>query len=103
MTHWVRTGSLRLLAAAACVSVLLTGFVSTASAQLSGAKAIPGDYATIEAAIADLNAQGVGAGGVTFNVAAGHTETITATLSITATGTAANAAGRIASKIVRLV
>lgn len=59
-------------------------------AQLTGPKAIPGDYATIAAAITDLNAQGVGAGGVTFNVAAGHTETLAGKQTITATGTAAN-------------
>ncbi|MBL8016891.1 MAG: hypothetical protein JNK43_06450, partial [Ignavibacteria bacterium] len=44
-------------------------------AQLTGTKTIPGDYATITAAITDLNTQGVGAGGVVFNVAAGYTET----------------------------
>jgi hypothetical protein len=43
--------------------------------QLTGIKTIPGSYATITAAIAALNASGVGAGGVTFNVAAGYTET----------------------------
>lgn len=59
-------------------------------AQLTGAKTIPGDYATIAAAITDLNAQGVGAGGVIFNVAAGHTETLAGRQTITATGTAAN-------------
>jgi hypothetical protein len=60
--------------------------------QLTGTKTIPGDYATIEAAVAALNAQGVGAGGVTFNVAAGHSETFSAPNAglITATGTAAN-------------
>ncbi|NOU47337.1 MAG: hypothetical protein HOO86_09770 [Bacteroidales bacterium] len=58
--------------------------------QLTGPKTIPGDYATIAAAITDLNTVGVGAGGVTFNVAAGFTETITAPLSITATGTSGN-------------
>ncbi len=58
--------------------------------QLSGVKTIPGDYATVEAAITALNAQGVGAGGVTFNIASGYTELITAPLSVTATGTAAN-------------
>jgi plastocyanin len=42
---------------------------------LFGIKTIPGDYPTIAAAISDLNVQGVGTGGVTFNVAAGHTET----------------------------
>ncbi|MBK7173469.1 MAG: choice-of-anchor J domain-containing protein [Bacteroidales bacterium] len=63
---------------------------SLSFAQLSGPKSIPGDYATIEAAITALNAAGVGSGGVTFNVAAGHTETLTAPLSITATGTLAD-------------
>ncbi|MBX7041258.1 MAG: hypothetical protein K1X85_00015 [Ignavibacteria bacterium] len=43
---------------------------------LSGPKSIPGDYSTIALAVADLNAQGVGTGGVIFNVAAGHTETV---------------------------
>lgn len=58
-------------------------------AQLTGIKTIPGDYATIAAAITDLNTVGVGAGGVTFNVAAGHTETAV-NLVITATGTVGN-------------
>lgn len=72
---------------------LLVFFMAIAlfsKAQLTGPKAIPGDYATIAAAITDLNAQGVGAGGVTFNVAAGHTETLAGKQTITATGTAAN-------------
>ncbi|MBP6025642.1 hypothetical protein [Ferruginibacter sp.] len=60
----------------------------TLKAQLTGIKTIPGDYATITAAITDLNAVGVGAGGVTFNIAAGFTETGNNT--ITVTGTAAN-------------
>ncbi|MBL7728798.1 MAG: hypothetical protein JNM68_13970, partial [Dinghuibacter sp.] len=64
--------------------------VGSTFAQLTGPKAIPGDYATISAAITDLNAQGVGAGGVTFNVAAGHTETLAGKQTITATGTVAN-------------
>ncbi|OQY76206.1 MAG: hypothetical protein B6D44_00050, partial [Ignavibacteriales bacterium UTCHB2] len=50
-------------------------FPQNSFAQLSGTKTIPGDYATIDAAITDLNTQGVGAGGVTFNIAAGYTET----------------------------
>jgi len=33
------------------------------------------DYATLAAAIADLNAQGVGSGGVTVNLLAGNPET----------------------------
>jgi hypothetical protein len=57
---------------------------------LTGTKNIPGDYASIAAAVADLNTNGVGTGGVTFNVAAGHTETILSTIVLTATGTAAN-------------
>ena len=48
---------------------------SVASAQLTGTKNIPGDYATLAAAITDLNVQGVGAGGVTLNLVAGNPET----------------------------
>ncbi|RKY99770.1 MAG: hypothetical protein DRQ13_01680, partial [Ignavibacteriae bacterium] len=61
-------------------------------AQLTGTKAIPGDYPTIETAIVALNLQGVGLGGVTFNVASGHTETFSLSLvgTITATGTQAD-------------
>ena len=59
-------------------------------AQLTGVKTVPGNYATLTAAITDLNTQGVGAGGVTFNVASGYTQSITAPIIITATGTAAN-------------
>jgi len=50
---------------------------------LQAYKTIPGSYATRAAAITNLNAQGVGAGGVTFNVVAGYTETA-ANLLITA-------------------
>ncbi|MEI7724490.1 MAG: hypothetical protein WCK09_05255 [Bacteroidota bacterium] len=55
---------------------------------LTGIKSIPGDYATIQLAIADLNARGAGPGGVIFNVAALHTETLANNTSglITATG-----------------
>lgn len=58
----------------ALLALMLTA--SFSMAQLTGVKSIPGDYPNIEAAIAALNSVGVGAGGVTFNVAAGHTETI---------------------------
>ncbi len=44
-------------------------------AQVSGTKTIPGDYATVAAALADLNTNGVGSGGATINIAAGFTET----------------------------
>lgn len=69
--------------------ILITG---ATYGQLTGVKSIGGggDYATLVLAIADLNSQGVGAGGVTFNVPAGYTETIAAPLSVTATGTSAN-------------
>ncbi|GJQ43675.1 MAG: hypothetical protein JETCAE03_31730 [Ignavibacteriaceae bacterium] len=67
-------------------------FQGNSFAQLSGTKTIPGDYATIEAAINALDTLGVGSGGVTFNVAAGHIETFTSSTSglITATGTQSN-------------
>lgn len=66
-------------------------FGSAGFAQLSGSKSIPGDYATIADAVTALNSGGVGAGGVTFNVAAGHTESISSAITITATGTSGNA------------
>ncbi len=53
-----------------------TTFTNNMQAQLTGTKNIPGNYATLTAAIADLNAQGVGAGGVTFNVIAGNPQAI---------------------------
>jgi hypothetical protein len=62
----------------------------TTHSQLSGTKTIPGDYATLTAAVADLNSAGVGAGGVTFNVVAGYTETIAARINLTASGTASD-------------
>ncbi|MBS1552460.1 MAG: hypothetical protein JST15_10395 [Bacteroidetes bacterium] len=57
------------------VFLIITGISLNVQAQLSGIKTIPGNYPTISAAIADLNSQGVGLGGVIFNVSAGHTET----------------------------
>ncbi len=58
--------------------------------QLTGTKNIPGDYASIAAAITELNTQGVGTNGVIFAIAADYTETIAAPLSVTATGTLAD-------------
>jgi hypothetical protein len=74
------------------VTLLALMSATTAHAQLTGTKAIPTDYATVAAAITALNAQGVGAGGVTFTVPAGYTETFASPTAgaITATGTAAN-------------
>ncbi len=71
----------------ALLVILMAAAINANAQGLTGTKAIPGDYASIEAAIADLNTNGVGSGGVIFNVAAWYTETITAPLSITATGT----------------
>ena len=71
-------------------------FASVTNAQLTGVKTIPGTYATIAAAITDLNTQGVGAGGVVFNIAAGYTETapsggyVLGTTALNATLSAAN-------------
>ncbi|MEO6390514.1 MAG: hypothetical protein ABIP75_01600, partial [Pyrinomonadaceae bacterium] len=56
---------------------------------ITGTKTVPGDYATMTAAINDINFNGVGAGGVTVNVAAGSTFAED-TPCLTATGTAAN-------------
>ena len=61
-------------------------------AQLTGVRTIPGTYPTLAAALADLNTQGVGAGGVVFDIAAGYNETApVGGFVVTATGTAGNA------------
>lgn len=72
-----------------CVLMISSG---TISAQLSGTFTVPGSYPTLAAAVADLNTQGVGAGGVIINVSAGYTETAPlGGYSITTlTGTASN-------------
>ena len=75
------------------VILFLTGIFNISFAQpLTGTKTIGIDYASFAAAITDLNTNGVGPGGVIFNVPAGWTETFaTATTgTITATGTVAN-------------
>ncbi len=65
---------MRTLSILLCLSItFLTSMIS--SAQLTGSKSIPGDYSSIMSAIADLNSQGVGTGGVVFNIAAGHIDT----------------------------
>ena len=69
--------------------LLFTG--KMAFSALSGSYSIPGSYATIALAIADLNTQGVGSGGVTFNIASGTRETApSGGYRLTATGTASN-------------
>jgi hypothetical protein len=68
-------------------------FMSSAQAQaLTGIKTVGGvspDYANITLAVAALNTNGVGAGGVTFNIAAGYSDTVV-NLVISKAGTAAN-------------
>ncbi len=82
--------NLRFLYTSCLIVILLCCFPFTVFSQLTGTKNIPGDYATVNAAVTALNGVGVGAGGVIFNIAANYTETIAATISLTATGTAAN-------------
>ena len=67
---------------------------STLKAQLTGVKTIPGDYATLDLAITDLNTQGVGIGGVTFNLLAGNPQTAPAG------GYVINTAGSLTEAIV---
>ncbi len=60
--------------------------------QLTGVKAIPGDFPSIASAVLALNTQGVGSGGVIFNIQAGFSETFPSSSAgrITATGTESN-------------
>lgn len=81
-TNLLRLRNLALLA--------MVFFFNGLFAQLTGVKTIPTDYASVAAFVADVNTQGVGAGGVTLNVPAGYTETLTGKITLTATGTAAN-------------
>ncbi|MCC6721968.1 MAG: PKD domain-containing protein [Bacteroidia bacterium] len=65
----------------------------SAKAQLTGTKSVCSsgcDYATVEAAVTDLNTYGVGTGGVVIQVSAGHTETLTSAIELKITGTSAN-------------
>lgn len=66
-------------------------FSNQLAAQISGTKTVCSggcDYPTIAAAVAALNTSGVGSGGVNIEVTAGHTETSSAVINLTATGTA---------------
>ncbi|MGB4204981.1 MAG: choice-of-anchor J domain-containing protein [Bacteroidales bacterium] len=55
---------------------------------ISGVKNIPGDFGSIAAAVNALNSGFIGEGGVTFQVAAGHTEQSSSDILLTASGTA---------------
>ena len=74
------------------LAALLVCGMNSLHAQLSGTLSVPsGTYPTVLSAVTALNAQGVGAGGVTFNIAAGYTETVpVGGIIMTATGTVAN-------------
>src|ERR1039457_4566996 len=72
------------------IALIISG---SAFSQITGIKTIPGNYASLAAAISDLNTLGAGPGGVTFNIAAGYTETftsLTAGLITTTTGSSSN-------------
>jgi len=63
--------------------------ISNTPTALTGTITVPGTYSSVGQAIANLNAHGVGAGGVTISLTAGTTFTETPP-AITATGTVAN-------------
>ncbi len=50
-------------------------FMGNGFAQVTGIQTIPGNYASLSAAVADLNANGVGAGGATIKLTANQTTT----------------------------
>ncbi|MBK7818537.1 MAG: hypothetical protein IPJ60_14090 [Sphingobacteriaceae bacterium] len=69
-------------------SLLLVCFLfafNSTRAQVTGIKTIFVDYPSIQAAIADLNFQGVGAGGATINIPAGYSETFSVQVVLTMT------------------
>ncbi len=72
------------------VSCLL-GLTFTIKSQVTGVKSIPADFANIQAAVAALNLNGVGAGGATINIPAGYTEALTNPIVLTMTANASGA------------
>ncbi|MGA9115814.1 MAG: FlgD immunoglobulin-like domain containing protein [Bacteroidota bacterium] len=82
---------LRIRALVLVCALIALALPGTALAQLTGVKTIgpSGNYTTFTAAINDLNNQGVGGGGVIFNVASGNTFNENPP-PIRATGTSAN-------------
>ncbi|WP_073280775.1 T9SS type A sorting domain-containing protein [Hymenobacter psychrotolerans] len=67
-------------------ALAVLGLLGATAAHAQTVRTLPGDYASLAAAVADLNTAGVPAGGVTINVAAGYTESAI-NLTLTATGT----------------
>ncbi len=82
------------LVRAVCIGLVFMGvsnFSKVNAQALTGSKTIPStNFPTIKSAVDSLNAQGVGTGGVTFNITPGYTETTLATIALTATGTVTN-------------
>jgi trimeric autotransporter adhesin len=76
---------------AAGIAVLTLCFATSAYAQVTGTKNIPGDYADLAAAITDVNTNGVGSGGATLNVLAGNPQLAPVTGYVIATTTASAA------------
>jgi hypothetical protein len=75
------------------IVVFLLAVMSSYAQPLIGIKTIPGTYASIKDAIDALNINGVGTGGVIFNVAADYKETFTSAAAghiTTTTGSATN-------------
>ncbi|MES2555365.1 MAG: T9SS type A sorting domain-containing protein [Bacteroidota bacterium] len=71
--------------------LICTAGTFTSFGQLTGLRTIPGNYATLDLAITDLNTQGVGPGGVLFQVLPGNPQTAPAGgYAITASGSAAS-------------
>lgn len=71
----------------------LSQFSNNLFAQLSGTKTICTtgcDYSSVTSAVASLNSNGVGYGGVTFKISPGHIDTLTSAIVLTATGTPSN-------------
>jgi hypothetical protein len=76
----------------ACIILMWLSLAAIGQLPLTGIKTIPGDYPSLEMAINALNNYGVGAGGVTFNIAAGFVDTLSSTANgrIITTGTEAD-------------
>ncbi|MGQ9846164.1 MAG: beta strand repeat-containing protein, partial [Bacteroidales bacterium] len=69
------------------ITTIMLFWVAITFGQLTGTKLIPGDYPTLDSAITDLNTQGVGNGGVTFELLINNPQTAPAGgYVITATG-----------------
>ena len=72
------------------IMLLSLAFATNAQSQISGSITVGSTtYPTLDSTIRLLNASGIGSGGVTVNVPAAYTETLTRPLSLTATGTSA--------------